>query len=40
MEIDIKALETNNTLEIVDLHDNKILIDCKWVYKIKSKADG
>ena len=36
----ITALQTNNTWEVVDLPPNKKAISCKWVYKIKLKADS
>jgi len=40
MKAKVKALKANNTWEIVDLFHNKIYIGCKWVYKIKRKANG
>jgi len=39
MKIEIDSLNKNNTYELVDLPDRKI-IDTKWVYKIKKHADG
>jgi len=40
MEMEIKALEVNKTWEIMDLPPNKMPIGCKWVYKIKRRANG
>ncbi|XP_074292097.1 uncharacterized protein LOC141618943 [Silene latifolia] len=37
---EIEALEKNGTWKIVDLPDGKKPIGCKWVYKIKLKANG
>ncbi|KAL0402464.1 UNVERIFIED_CONTAM: Retrovirus-related Pol polyprotein from transposon RE1 [Sesamum latifolium] len=37
---ELSALEKNNTWEVVDLPRGKKAIGCKWVYKIKLKADG
>jgi len=36
----IQALEANNTWKIVDLPPVKTPIGCRWVYKIKRKANG
>lgn len=36
----IKALDDNNTWEIVSLPSGKKPICCKWVYRIKRKVDG
>ena len=36
----MRALDANDTWELVDpLHHSK-LIGCKWVYKVKYNADG
>jgi hypothetical protein len=40
MHAEISALELNNTWTIVDLPSHKHPIGCKWVYKLKYKADG
>ncbi|KAL3376952.1 hypothetical protein AABB24_003396 [Solanum stoloniferum] len=40
MDQEIQALSTNKTWDIVDLPLGKSPIGCKWVYKIKFKADG
>lgn len=40
MEKELKALEANNTWELVPLPKGKRAIGCKWVFKIKLKADG
>nr|XP_016494967.1 PREDICTED: uncharacterized protein LOC107814141 [Nicotiana tabacum] len=37
---EFKALEANNTWDIIPLPLNKKPIPCKWVYKIKQKSDG
>ncbi|XP_075096561.1 uncharacterized protein LOC142174629 [Nicotiana tabacum] len=37
---EIEALENNNTWEVVSLLEGKIIIGCKWIYKIKYKATG
>ena len=40
MQEEIQALEANKTWLIVSLPCHKKPIGCKWVYKIKFKADG
>jgi len=40
MKEEIKALGTNKTWEVTDLPPNKVVIGCKWVYKIKQRANG
>lgn len=40
MNEEMAALEANDTWELVPLSDAKKAIGCKWVYKIKHKADG
>ncbi|XP_070019435.1 uncharacterized protein [Nicotiana sylvestris] len=38
MQAEIKALQKNNTWEIVNLPEGKKPIGCKWIYKVKYKA--
>ena len=40
MATEIAALEANNTWTLTPLPTDKKSIGCKWVYKIKYKADG
>jgi len=40
MAKEFEALQDNNTWELVPLPAGKKPISCKWVYKIKYKADG
>lgn len=40
MNNEITALEENNTWELVDLPQGVKPIGCKWIYKLKLKADG
>jgi len=40
MKKEIQALQENNTWYLIDLSAEKTHIRCKWVYKIKHKADG
>ena len=40
MVVEIVALEANNTSTLTLFPTSKKLIGCKWVYKIKYKADG
>lgn len=40
MKLEIKALEANNTWEIIDKIPGTVTIGSKWVYKIKRKSDG
>ncbi|KAL0404350.1 UNVERIFIED_CONTAM: Retrovirus-related Pol polyprotein from transposon RE1 [Sesamum radiatum] len=40
MEVEIQALETNQTWKLTPLPAEKKAIGCKWVYKTKLRADG
>ena len=40
MAKEIKALESNNTWDIVSLPKGKSVVGCKWVYKNKFNPDG
>ncbi|KAL0311654.1 UNVERIFIED_CONTAM: Retrovirus-related Pol polyprotein from transposon TNT 1-94 [Sesamum calycinum] len=40
MNAEIEALEKNQTWKIVPLPKDKRPIGCRWVYKLKLKADG
>nr|XP_016463756.1 PREDICTED: uncharacterized mitochondrial protein AtMg00810-like [Nicotiana tabacum] len=40
MNLELQALIDNHTWELVDLLAGKTLIGCKWVFKVKYKADG
>ena len=40
MNKELNALETNKTGDIVPLPKGKKAIGCKWVFKIKQRADG
>ena len=40
MVVELNALEQNHTWSIVSLPPNKKAIGCKWVFRIKYKADG
>lgn len=40
MQKEFEALQANHTWELVPLPKGKRPISCKWVYKIKYKADG
>jgi hypothetical protein len=40
MNEEYQALMENNTWHLVPPSSNKNLTDCKWVYRIKRKADG
>jgi hypothetical protein len=40
MEEEYNALIQNKTWHLVPANSSKNLIDCKWVYRIKKKADG
>jgi histone deacetylase 1/2 len=40
MEAEFDALKKNQTWRLVPSKSRQNIIDCKWVYKIKRKADG
>ena len=40
MQSEIKALQDNHTWDLVPLPTGKVPIGCKWVYKVKLKANG
>ena len=40
MNSEIDALVSNNTWTLTPLPSNKKAIGCKWVYRVKYKADG
>jgi hypothetical protein len=40
MNVELLALAENHTWDVVDLPHGKHPIGCRWVYKIKYKADG
>ena len=40
MQYEISVLQSNDTWSLVPLPSHKRPISCKWVYKIKLKADG
>ena len=40
MEDEYVALLKNQTWHLVSKQEGKNLIDCKWVFKVKKKADG
>ena len=40
MKVETDALQVNNTWVMCELPPGKVPIGCKWVYKVKLKADG
>jgi hypothetical protein len=40
MDAEYEALEKNQTWHLVPSEGIKNIIDCRWVYKVKRKADG
>ena len=40
MDVEFFALHKNKTWRLVPPKQGKNIIDCKWVYKVKRKADG
>lgn len=40
MNVELDALEANDTWDVIPLPPNKKAIGCKWLYKTKFKSDG
>jgi histone deacetylase 1/2 len=40
MDHEVNALAKNQTWHLVPAHHGSNIIDCKWIYKIKRRADG
>ena len=40
MKEELDALHKTRTWDLIDLPSRNSDIDCKWVYKIKSRSDG
>jgi hypothetical protein len=40
MDDEIKSLAENSAWELVDKPDGKLIVDNRWVYKVKTKVDG
>lgn len=40
MKEELQALEETHTWDLVPLASHKSLVGCKWIYKIKTKANG
>ena len=40
MDSELRALQENGTWTLTSLPPGKTPIDCRWVYKVKHKADG
>ena len=40
MNEELDALYKNHTWDMVDLPPGQFVVGCRWVYKIKTKADG
>jgi len=40
MQKEFDALHSNNNWDLVELGHGKRPVSCKWVYKVKYKADG
>lgn len=40
MRVEMNALEKNETWEILDKPRGQNIVDCKWIFKLKYKADG
>ena len=40
MKIEMQSLKDNNVWDLVELPPGRIAVGCKWVYKVKTGADG
>ena len=40
MKEELDALSKNHTWDLVTLPPGKSVVDCKWIYKIKTRSDG
>lgn len=40
MQVEMEALEKNNTWDLVELSDWKKPVGCKWVFTVKYNWDG
>ena len=40
MQVEVDALDKNNTWQLVTLPPSKNIVGCKWVYRVKYKSDG
>lgn len=40
MDAEIHSLHKNRTWTLIDLPENKKLVDMKWIFRIKTNADG
>jgi hypothetical protein len=40
MDEEYSALIKNQTWHLVPSHTAKNVVDCRWIYKVKRKADG
>ena len=40
MNEELDAFYKNNTWDMVDLPSGQSVVGCRWVYKIKTKANG
>ena len=40
MNEELDALHKNNIWDMVDLPPSQSVVSCRWVYKIKTTADG
>jgi len=38
--VELQALPANNTWSLVQLPSGKPVVGCRWIYKVKYKADG